>query len=296
MDYGLNKEPRDRLRSPAYPHIGLAEAVFMIAKLSRASDKNRLLTCQAAAEALGLKPESSWLILRLAALKKFGLVEDVAAGETHERRLRLSKAAMMLLSLSPDNPLHKVLRQQAALRPAIYEDLWKRFGPILPPNERMRDYLVNERQFNPQSVEALLDNFRLTVQFAELMETELTLGAVDWHIPSRRLKRQPPGQTKSAFDPAKEELQTPLSAEETAVPGLGQSLLGLSSEQLRAMGEKIEAATMRRTTAIPLDGNEDAVLQIPREMTPQRWQTIIDTLELWKRQAEKAGSQTASVP
>lgn len=28
------------------------------------------------------------------------------------------------------------------------------------------------------------------------------------------------------------------------------------------------------------------MLQFPREMTAQRWQTIIDTLELWKKQAD----------
>jgi hypothetical protein len=28
------------------------------------------------------------------------------------------------------------------------------------------------------------------------------------------------------------------------------------------------------------------MLQFPRAMTAQRWQTIIDTLELWKKQAE----------
>ena len=47
----------------------------------------------------------------------------------------------------------------------------------------------------------------------------------------------------------------------------------------------MEAATERRTTFIPLDGNEDVMLQFPRAMTAQRWQTIIDTLELWKKQA-----------
>lgn len=54
------------------------------------------------------------------------------------------------------------------------------------------------------------------------------------------------------------------------------------------MGEKLEIPFGRRTTAIPLDGCEDAILELPREMTPQRWQTIIDTLELWKKQAQKA--------
>ena len=62
-------------------------------------------------------------------------------------------------------------------------------------------------------------------------------------------------------------------------------MLNLSAAELQARVEQTEAATGRRTTFIPLDGNEDAMLQFPREMTAQRWQTIIDTLELWKKQA-----------
>jgi hypothetical protein len=278
MDYKLSREPRDRMRSPAYPHVGLAEAVFMITKLSRASGGKRSLTFQAAAEALGLKPGSSWLVLRLAALKKFGLIEESTAGDTRERSLRLTNSAMMLVSLSPEEAIHKVLRKQAALRPAIYVDLWERFGPILPVNEPMREYLVNERQFNPQSVDALLGNFRSTVEYAGLMEQALSFDEVAEAIGAGGRKHRPP---------ASEQSKTPVR--ETVVPGLGQSLLGLSSEQLQALQENMGAVAGRRTTAIPLDGDEDAVLQIPREMTPQRWQTIIDTLALWKRQAEQAG-------
>ncbi len=277
MKGAAQKELIQRMRSPAYPHFGLSEAVGMVKQIVPVADESQAVSLPAAADALGLKPESSWLNLRLAALKKFGLIDDLPGGVTRDRRLRLTNAAMMLISLSPEEPIHKVLRKQAALRPAIYEDLWERFGPILPANERMREYLVKERQFNPQSVDALLENFRSTVEYAGLMEEELCFDELAAAIAGKSFKRRPP---------ATEQSKTPLR--ESAVPGLGQSLLGLSSEQLRAMGEKMKAATARRTTAIPLDGDEDAVLQIPREMTPQRWQTIIDTLELWKKQAGKA--------
>ena len=67
---------------------------------------------------------------------------------------------------------------------------------------------------------------------------------------------------------------------------LGQSLLHLSPAQLNSLQEKTKAESARRTASIPLDGGEDAVLQLPRDMNAQRWQTIIDTLELWKKQAE----------
>ena len=261
----------------------------MVQKLVPAADGSHALTLTAAAEALGLRPESSWLNLRLASLKKFGLIDDLPAGETRERRVRLTSTAVMLATIPHYDAMSRVLRQQAALRPPIYEDLWNRFGPILPANEPMRDYLVKERQFNPQSVDALLDNFRSTVEYAELMERALSFdelaAAVNADI-AGRIKKTP---SKSSLSLAMEKMKAQRrEAEAAAGPILGESLLNLSAADLQARREQTEAAAGRRTTSIPLDGGEDALLQFPREMSAERWQTIIDTLELWKKQAEKS--------
>lgn len=195
----------------------------------------------------------------------------------------------MLSTIPHYDAMNRVLRQQAALRPPIYEDLWNRFGPILPANEPMREYLVKERHFNPQSVDALLDNFRSTVEYAELMERALSfdeLAAAVTADTAANIKKTP---RKSPLSLAMEKMKAQnREAEAAAAPVLGESLLRLSREQLQARREQAEAATGRRTTFIPLDGNEDVMLQFPREMTAQRWQTIIDTLELWKKQAQKS--------
>jgi hypothetical protein len=285
MTRTTRNKPSDRMRSPAYPHIGLAEAVWLTQKIKPVADGSHAVTLTAAAEALGLRPESSWLNLRLAALKKFGLIDDLPAGETRERRVRLTSPAIMLTTIPHYDVMNRVLRQQAALRPPIYEDLWNRFGPILPANEPLREYLVAERRFNPQSVDALLENFRSTVEYAELMEQALSFQELAEAIAADQAKTPP---RKSPLALAMEQMkETNREAEAAAAgPSLGESLLGLSAAQLEARREQIEAVTARRTASIPLDGNEDVVLQFPREMTPQRWQTIIDTLALWKKQAE----------
>lgn len=260
----------------------------MVADLAAAADTGRSLTLTEAADALNLKPESSWLNLRLAALKKYGLLEDLPAGETRERRLRLTYSAMTLDSLAPGKPLHKVLRHQAALMPPIYNDLWERFGPVLPSNAPMREYLVKERQFNPQSVDALLDNFRSTVEYAGLVEQALSFRELAEAIAADESQKTSP--RKSRLSLAMEQMKTMNREAEAAAAGpiIGETLLNLSAAQLRAQVEQVEAATGRRTTIIPLDGNEDTMLQFPREMTAQRWQTIIDTLELWKKQAQSS--------
>lgn len=285
---GMPQKLSERLRSPAYPHVSLPEAMTMVADLAAAADAGHALTLTEAAEALGLKPESSWLNLRLAALKKFGLIEDLPAGETRERRLRLTYSALTLDSLAPGKPLHKALRHQAALMPPIYNDLWEKFGPVLPSNAPMREYLVKERHFNPQSVDALLDNFRSTVEYAGLVEHALSFRELAEAIAADPQENEKKAPRKSRLASAMEQFKTVNREAEAAATGpiIGESLLNLSAAQLRARVEQTEAATGRRITFIPLDGNADAMLQFPREMTAQRWQTIIDTLELWKKQAD----------
>jgi hypothetical protein len=294
MTRTARNKPSDRMRSPAYPHIGLAEAVWLTQKIKPVADGSHAVTLTAAAEALGLRPESSWLNLRLAALKKFGLIDDLPAGETRERRVRLTSPAIMLTTIPHYDVMNRVLRQQAALRPPIYEDLWNRFGPILPANEPLREYLVAERRFNPQSVDALLENFRSTVEYAELMEQALSFDELAEAITSDGHGGKNKSPNKSRLSLAMEKLKaTNREAEAAAGPMLGEALLGLSAAQLEARREQIEAVTGRRTASIPLDGNEDVVLQFPREMTAQRWQTIIDTLALWKKQAESPKADSA---
>jgi hypothetical protein len=152
----------------------------------------------------------------------------------------------------------------------------------------MREYLVQERQFNPQAVDALLENFRATIEYAGLVEQALSFQELAEAIEADHAKKSDGGKRLSPAARARQHLREMTREAEAAAagPSLGESLLGLSAAQLEARREQIEAVTGRRTASIPLDGNEDVILQFPREMTPQRWQTIIDTLALWKKQAE----------
>jgi hypothetical protein len=151
--------------------------------------------------------------------------------------------------------------------------------------------LVQERQFNPQSVDALLENFRATIEYAGLVEKALSFQELAEAIAADQAKTPP---RKSPLALAMEQMkETNREAEASAGPMLGEALLGLSAAQLEARRERVEAVTARRTASIPLDGNEDVVLQFPREMTAQRWQTIIDTLEVWKKQEESPKADSA---
>jgi hypothetical protein len=38
----------------------------------------------------------------------------------------------------------------------------------------------------------------------------------------------------------------------------------------------------------PLADGETATITMPKKMSPQSWQMLLDTLELWKKQASEA--------
>lgn len=64
---------------------------------------------------------------------------------------------------------------------------------------------------------------------------------------------------------------------------LGQA----AAETLRLWPEPIERPD-KRTAAVPLADGETATITMPKKMSPQSWQMLLDTLELWKTQSAAA--------
>jgi len=178
---------------------------------------------------------------------------------------------------NPGSEQYKAALKQAALHPTIYDDLWNRFGPELPPNSEMAAYLVDERKFNPSAVGSLLADFRATAECADLKSMP-------------RPKPQVDAATPDAYSRVRARAQAILSnATGQTHFVLGQPFAGgpTVDELRRALEQKLEDPD-QRTTAIPLVDGETATITMPKKMTPQSWQMLIDTLELWKKQAGAA--------
>jgi hypothetical protein len=225
------------------------------------------------AQRLGYEAGSSWLGLRLSALSKFGLLEIIPASPTRGKMCELTGLAERLMRWNSEKDDYKVALRQAALRPPIYDDLWTKFGPELPTNAEMSAYLVTERKFNRNVVESVLADFRATAECADLKSMP-------------RPKRQVDGETIAAFA----NMRLPGGDDTRTVPGGGGAPYGLSrsaAETLRLWQEPLPK-TNQRTTGIPLTDGETATITMPKKMSPQSWQMLIDTLELWKKQAAAA--------
>jgi hypothetical protein len=273
---GFTSQSR-RLRSPSYPNISLPEAISLAHKivdvaLSGPIEEDEL------AKRLGYEPNSSWLGLRLSALSKFGLLEIIPATSARGRICELTALGDKLMRWNGGSEEHKANLRHAALRPPVYNDLWTRFGPDLPTNAEMAAYLVTERKFNRNVVESVLADFRATAECADLKSMlrptpEIYAAKLDAYSRARAqaeaILRNATGQTHFV---------------------LGQPFAtgGPTADELRRVLEQKFENPDQRTTAIPLADGETATITMPKKMSPQSWQMLLDTLELWKKQASEA--------
>jgi hypothetical protein len=266
---------RKRLRSPSYPSIGLPEAISLARRIY---DKIQMYPqdLDGLSQMLGYDTGSNWLGLRLSALSKFGLLEIIPAGSSRGKSCVLTALGETLAIRHPGSDEYKAALKHAALHPTIYDDLWNRFGPDLPPNSEMSAYLVAERKFNPSAVGSLLADFRATAECADLKSMPMPKPQVD-------------AAMLDAYSRIRERAQAMLrnTTGQTHFV-LGQPFAGgglTADEMRRALEQKFESPD-QRTTAIPLVDGETATITMPKKMSPQSWQMLLDTLELWKKQAE----------
>jgi hypothetical protein len=110
---------------------------------------------------LGYKDEGSGVGNReLSALKQYGLLEE------KNGQFRISDRAYAILFLSDTSDEKRNEISQAAIAPAIFQELWSKYGSDAS-NETLRDYLIHRKNFNPASVNDVVENYRDTIALAK---------------------------------------------------------------------------------------------------------------------------------
>jgi len=159
-----------RLRSPAYPGIDLEAA---IKRAQEFYDRERRNSANAEIAVLhrGYKPTSGGGFVVIAALKAFGLISDSGSGKG--RKIQLTDLALrILLDRRPDSAERAEAIKQAALMPKIHASLWNKYREDIPSDENLRHELVFERKFNENSVGDFIKEFRDTIKFAKLSNSD----------------------------------------------------------------------------------------------------------------------------
>lgn len=163
-----NTESKGRNRSPSYPAIDLEQALDKARVLYLKEGKGSIPVSVAATD-WGYKPTSSAGPLAVAALKKFGLLDD--EGNSAARKVTLTRSALNLL-LAPDQNSREYYNALAevALTPAIHRETWEKYGGQLPSDGNLRFGLVMERDFTEAGASQFIMEFRKTIAFARLTE------------------------------------------------------------------------------------------------------------------------------
>lgn len=127
-----------------------------------AAEKTHWAPVSAIVQHWGYSGTSSGGRTTLAALKKFGLLEDDGSGD--ERRGRLTDLAVeLILNPEPDRA-----RREAALLPRFHRQMWDEYGATLPSRATLRYQLIREHGFTESGAEEFVEEYEATMAFARL--------------------------------------------------------------------------------------------------------------------------------
>lgn len=155
-------------RGPAYPYVDLEEAIGLIKKVSNYAGRGAAQFDAVTKEAWGYSPTSSTTIKVLAALKYYGLLEELDNDKA--KTVKITDRAYRLVINHGDPAVHAKDLRDAALAPRWYKYCWDTWGKELPLS--MRSTLLLEHGFVASTVDAFLKDYKKTVRFAGLLNAE----------------------------------------------------------------------------------------------------------------------------
>lgn len=161
-------------RSPSYPMFDL-ETALEYARMLYDEENFNWASRDVVVSHWDYTAKSSRGQRTLAALLKYGLIDETGSGQ--DRRVRLSELGKdILLDPRDDSPERQKAIERAALNPEIYRQLWREWGPNLPSGTEMEYQLVRKGNFNPNTVRDFISDFRRTIEFANLRESGIMDG------------------------------------------------------------------------------------------------------------------------
>lgn len=159
------KKPRGR--SPSYPGIDLQAAIDRARTLYDKAGRHRA-PVDVIIGVWGYTTFSGSANVNLAALKKFGLIDDEGSGSAREAWLT-DLALDILLDTEPRSHI-----QRAALTPPIHREMWDQYGVDLPHDNVLRSELIRRRGFTEKGADDFISEWRATLKFSGLASSPIT--------------------------------------------------------------------------------------------------------------------------
>jgi len=236
-----------RSRSPNYPGIDLGEAIEKARRLYDVEGKNAA-PLPAVLAHWGYARQSGGGLVAVAALKKFGLIEDKGSGEN--RSIRLSPLALQIIRDDrPESRERSEALRKAALTPAIHRELWSEFDGTLPSDETLRYNLTMRKGFTDLGAKEFVRQFRSTVAFAKLPESGMLSG-----------------ETEDKPDEDEE----------------GSHMVSPTGTATEQHGKPLGGPGQQRAVQLPISASQWATLQAPFPMSEGAWRQMMLVLEAMK--------------
>ena len=151
-------------RSPRFPFIPLRKALERVETFQE-SARGHALPVARAIMIWNYAEKSSGGFQTIAALKLYGLLEDVRSGSA--RNVRISEAARKYFL--DERPDHKEeARKQFALKPHIMGLLWEKWADDLPDDESARSILKVDQSFTESAANLFLSIYKDNLAFTGL--------------------------------------------------------------------------------------------------------------------------------
>lgn len=162
----IDEPKRKRERSPNYPAISLGPAVEKAKDLYRV-EKAYLAPIDTILKHWGYRPKSGAGLVSVAALLKFGLLEDEGSGSN--RKAKITELAQRIIrDAREESPDRERLLREAALLPGIHRELWDLYGGSLPSDSNLHHTLIFEYGFTDGGATEFIRQFKETITFARL--------------------------------------------------------------------------------------------------------------------------------
>lgn len=163
-------------RSPTYPYISL-DAALERASVIYGKIHDQPQPREVLAKAYGKPATSSATIQTFATLSQYGLLENVV--QEGARKMRVTKLAREILHPYAPNDKVAAAKKDAALMPAIFRELWERYGDSKKyGDEVVLYYLTHDREsehgsvFTERAAKEVLRIYRATMDYAGLVTSD----------------------------------------------------------------------------------------------------------------------------
>lgn len=244
-------------RGPAYPFVDLEQAVEFAGKMYQYAKRSPVQANSVIENAWGYSSTSSGSKKTLAALKYFGLIEEMPGNEG--RLIKLSDRAYRILVDDPASPERRQALQESVLSPKAYLLCWNRWGAEMPPS--MRSTLIFNEGFIESTVDGFIADYKKSIEFAALLPDE-SVAKEDLPRP-----RESPVGMRSHFD-------SPLPSPQNSTGGLPMES---PSDEYRSDVFSLSEGTV--------------ALRWPKQISAESFQDLSDWLDLLKRKIERTVSQ-----